>query len=237
VIISGLMKLAKPAIDVGLMTNSLDAHDALLSELGIRYDHLLKIGGGVHQHRYECGQSVIKVNSSRPTLDPGPTGYTRLRLAADVTRPEVHRTPDDVEIVAVPAGHDGIDGVEVTWSTSDPAEAERFLVDGFGAIAVEGRFAIGESFLIVEHDPDQPRTGNRDGLGLRYLTVQVTDVESAHHHMLKLGFTEGSPPVRLGDTAYISFVRDHDGNWVELSQRASLTGPLPDVPPDRHLSG
>jgi hypothetical protein len=37
----------------------------------------------------------------------------------------------------------------------------------------------------------------------------------------------------LGDTAYISFIRDPDGNWIELSQRASLTGPLPEVPSRR----
>ncbi|GIR63492.1 MAG: hypothetical protein CM15mP68_1580 [Pseudomonadota bacterium] len=31
-------------------------------------------------------------------------------------------------------------------------------------------------------------------------------------------------PVRLGDVAYISFVRDPDGNWIEISQRKSITG-------------
>ena len=35
-------------------------------------------------------------------------------------------------------------------------------------------------------------------------------------------------PVRLGDVAAISFVRDPDGVWLEISQRASLTGDLPD---------
>ena len=33
-------------------------------------------------------------------------------------------------------------------------------------------------------------------------------------------------PVRLGDVAYISFVRDPDGNWIEISQRKSITGSL-----------
>jgi lactoylglutathione lyase len=32
--------------------------------------------------------------------------------------------------------------------------------------------------------------------------------------------------VTLGSTARISMVRDPDGNWIELSQRASLTGSL-----------
>jgi hypothetical protein len=30
----------------------------------------------------------------------------------------------------------------------------------------------------------------------------------------------------LGDVAYISFVRDPDGNWIEISQRKSITGSL-----------
>ena len=29
-----------------------------------------------------------------------------------------------------------------------------------------------------------------------------------------------------GDVARISFVRDPDGGWIEISQRASLTGAL-----------
>jgi hypothetical protein len=33
--------------------------------------------------------------------------------------------------------------------------------------------------------------------------------------------------VKLGETAFISFVADPDGAPVEISQRASLTGPLP----------
>jgi lactoylglutathione lyase len=40
------------------------------------------------------------------------------------------------------------------------------------------------------------------------------------------GGTEGRPPVTLGTTARVSFVRDPDGNWIEVSQRASLTGSL-----------
>ena len=40
------------------------------------------------------------------------------------------------------------------------------------------------------------------------------------------GGREGMAPVRLGDVAYISFVCDTDGNWIEISQRKSITGSL-----------
>ncbi len=79
--------------------------------------------------------------------------------------------------------------------------------------------------------PGREPTHQRDGLGIRYLTVQVRDVEAAHAHAVGRGCTEGLAPIRLGDVAYISFVRLPDGDWVELSQRASLTGPLPDSAP------
>ncbi|MHB8576260.1 MAG: VOC family protein [Dehalococcoidia bacterium] len=45
--------------------------------------------------------------------------------------------------------------------------------------------------------------------------------------MIARGVEEGRPPVTLGSVARISFIRDPDGNWIEVSQRASLTGPLP----------
>ena len=62
--------------------------------------------------------------------------------------------------------------------------------------------------------------------GYRYLTVQVYDVTGTHANVLALGGREGSAPVRLGEVAYISFVRDPDGNWIEISQRKSITGSL-----------
>ena len=62
--------------------------------------------------------------------------------------------------------------------------------------------------------------------GFRYFTIQVVDVEREHARLIERGATEGMAPVTLGETARISFIRDPDGNWIELSQRASLTGPL-----------
>ena len=79
--------------------------------------------------------------------------------------------------------------------------------------------------------PGRQATTAREGTGIRYLTIQVRDVETAHAHALANGLTEGMAPVRLGDTAYVSFVLLPDGDWVELSQRASLTGPFPDDVP------
>lgn len=48
-----------------------------------------------------------------------------------------------------------------------------------------------------------------------------------YEELLKVGGgDEGRPPATLGKVARISFVKDPDGNWIEISQRASLTGDL-----------
>jgi predicted enzyme related to lactoylglutathione lyase len=65
--------------------------------------------------------------------------------------------------------------------------------------------------------------------GYRYVTIQVRDVDREHAGILARGGAEGRGPLTLGKLARISFVRDPDGNWIEISQRASLTGPLPGV--------
>ena len=41
------------------------------------------------------------------------------------------------------------------------------------------------------------------------------------------GGVEGLAPRQIGEVAYISMLRDPDDNWIEISQRASLTGALP----------
>ena len=65
-----------------------------------------------------------------------------------------------------------------------------------------------------------------DDLGYRYTTVQVFKTDSERHGLLMRGAEEAMAPVRLQDTGRIKFRKDSDNNWVELSQRTSLTGDL-----------
>jgi lactoylglutathione lyase len=44
--------------------------------------------------------------------------------------------------------------------------------------------------------------------------------------LLAGGAREAMAPRTLGTTARVSMVLDPDGNWIELSQRASLVGTL-----------
>lgn len=225
------IEIVKPAVDIGIATNRLAESQRFWGdEVGLGYDHLLKVGGGIHQHRYALHGAVLKLNSHRDPLGATTSGFVALRTVAGVTEPRPLTTPDGTPVTVVPSGHDGIEATEVALAASDPAETMRSMVGGLGFVRRSDDVAeLGETRVRVLDDAERQPTLGRDGLGVRYLTVQVRDVRAAHAHALDHGLAEGLAPIRLGDTAAISFVRLPDGDWVELSQRASLTGPLPDL--------
>jgi len=66
----------------------------------------------------------------------------------------------------------------------------------------------------------------RQAKGWRYITLQVADIDAMHHATLSMGVREGLAPMTLGDVARISMILDPDGNWIELSRRASIVGSL-----------
>lgn len=225
-------EIVKPAVDVGVQTNDWPANESFWGEVvGLRYDHLLKVGGGIHQHRFDLHGAVLKCNSHRdPLADDAPTGFAGL---VTVGRDPGQRTSPDGVPVEVVGALPGDVRTAVRVEASDRVRTLAALVDGLGATASAdpGRVRIGETALDVVEVPDRAPTRGRDGRGIRYLTVQVREVRGAHAHALDHGLTEGTAPIRLGDVAFISFVRLPDGDWVELSQRASLTGALPDDAP------
>jgi hypothetical protein len=226
------LEIVKPAIDVGIQTNDLAGHQAFWGdELGLRFDHLLKVGGGVHQHRYDLHGGVLKLNAHREPLPAdAPTGFTALAVVDPVRAADGiqgRQGPDGLRVALTPPTQDGT-RVNVMVEASDVGRTLDVLESTFGGDRGEGTLRIGETKLSVKLRRDRVPTTSRDGLGIRYLTVQVRDVHAAHDHALASGMTEGMAPLRLADVAHISFVRLPDGDWIELSQRASLAGPLPD---------
>ena len=224
------MRLAKNQLDVGFSTADWSAAERFWStDVGLNYEEYLKIGSGVRQHRYGCNGSVVKVNHSRDPLASTPTVHRRLRIATPTRdEPCLMHEPDGTEIELVPPGHDGVVGIEIVNAVADVDRARRFWVDGLGGKVVQqNRYRIGDTLVRCQLEGGLAPMTTREGAGWRYLTVQVWDVDAAHAHMLSLGFAEEFAPVNLGTTARISFVRDADGMYLEISQRASLTGPLP----------
>jgi catechol 2,3-dioxygenase-like lactoylglutathione lyase family enzyme len=237
------MELAKDCIDVGIFTNKLDEMRAFYSErIGLPYEELLPVGGGVRQYRYGLLGSVLKINHSR---DPLPEriagGYSRLIIADRRTPiPFALGDPDGNQIQLVPGGHYGVEQIGIHLGVTNEADFERFYGEVLGAEKLAPRrYRIGKTMLSFELDPSARRADRSDprspaevmasmrAVGIRYITIQVRDCSAAFKHFIANGVWEGSAPVTLGEVARICFIRDPDGNWIEISQRASLTGPIP----------
>jgi hypothetical protein len=221
------LEVIKPAIDVGIATNQPEpSQDFWGRTVGLRHDHVLKVGGGIHQHRYDLHGAVLTLNHHRDQLGATPTGYSELVTVAAGSETGVHRTPDGTKVTLVPQLDDDLRTI-VSLSATDPERTRTVLTGALGCQKAGMLCRIGETGIEIIHEPEREPTTTRDGTGIRYLTIQVRDLEAAHAHALRNGAAEGMAPLCLGDVAFISFVRLPDGDWVELSQRASLTGPLP----------
>lgn len=225
------MQLAKQALDVGLYTNQRDAMLAFWQEtVGLAFDELLPVGRGVHQLRHKIGDSILKINHSRDPLDPAPpSGYEELVIAhPGCTEPNALVDPDGNRVLLVPPGHEGVEQLEIRLAVRDAAAQAHF----YGSVLQlpagdhQNQYACGVSRIRFREDPGVGANPVQRAPGYRYTTIQVFDVVGEHAGILERGGSEGAAPVRLGEVAYISFVRDPDGNWIEISQRKSLTGSL-----------
>ena len=224
------MQLAKPALDVGLYTNQREAMlEFWQQRAGVPFDELLPAGRGVHQLRHRIGESILKINHVREPLTASPpAGYRRLSLAREgVREPQELVDPDGNAVRLVPPGWQGIAQLELELAVRDREAARAFYRDALGLEEPSpGRFRCGVSLIALREDAEAASDPPLRAPGYRYTTVQVFDVVSEHAGILRRGGREGTAPVRLGEVAYISFVRDPDGNWIEISQRKSLTGSL-----------
>lgn len=227
--------LAKDALDVGLYTNTLEPMLAFWgTTVGLPFDHMIPIGGGVRQHRHDHAGAVLKLNHARDPL-PRRTGggLRRLIIAkAGVAAPQTLTDPDGNRVDLVPPGHDGVDHWAVELATPSRESFRAFYCGALGLPPAPGEDCAalcGRSLIrgIVAPDaPRQPEEVRMAALGYRYITLQVTKVDAAHARVVAAGGAEGAAPRTLGETARISFVRDPLGLWIELSQRKSVTGSL-----------
>jgi lactoylglutathione lyase len=228
------MNLAKPRIDIGFATN--DAPAALAfwqNQIGLPFDHTQPIRRGYKQHRHDLCGSILKINQVYdPLPDDPPSGYRELLIARDgILAREPMIDPDGNRVSLVPKGMFGIERIGIRLGVRDVEAHRRFYTEALGlpqgeSARGEMTFLAGDTVLIVEPAPDAPDDASFEGKGWRYITFQVFEVDREHAHVLAHGGREARAPLTLGTTARISMVRDPDGNWIELSQRASLTGSL-----------
>lgn len=227
--------IAKDCLDVGLFTNNLETMLSFWqSEIGLSFDHMLPVGGGVRQYRHDYEGAVLKLNHARDPLQLASAGgYRRLIIGRDdVATPKDLTDPDGNHVQIVPRGTDGIDHWAIEVSASD---LEQFVDHYHGHLGLP-RDAVrpdavrcGRSLIVGVVAPETSKQTGGDEmrrLGFRYTTIQVGKVDSVHAAAIRNGADQGAAPQTLGKTARISFLKDACGNWMELSQRASITGSL-----------
>jgi predicted enzyme related to lactoylglutathione lyase len=227
------MNLAKPRVDIGLNTNNLEPMLAFWQgQVGLELDHVLPIQRGMKQHRHDANGSVLKINHYQELLpDNPPSGYAELLIAREgLAAPKAMADPEGNKVTLVPPGTFGIGQIGIRLKVRDLAKHKQFYSEALGV--EEGpyekgvAFKAGETVLLLEQSADAPSDADMRGKGWRYITFQVFKVNEEHPRILAMGGREAMPPTTLGTTARISMVRDPDGNWIEISQRASITGSL-----------
>jgi len=224
------MQLAKPRFDIGLATNNLEPMLRFWQgEVGAVFDHILPIRPGMAQHRHDLLGSVLKINQHDAPLPANPpSGYVELLVAREgLAAPGAMSDPDGNRVSLVPPGTQGVRQIGVRLSVRDLAAQRRFYTDALGLTEeAPAVFRAGEGAIVVNEAADAPAEASFDGPGWRYITFQVQKTDPEHAHILANGGREAMAPMTLGTIARISMVKDPAGNWIEISQRANLTGSL-----------
>jgi lactoylglutathione lyase len=227
------MQLAKNAINIGLSTNNLEPMLRFWQEdAGLRFDHVLPVRRGQKQYRHDAMGSVVKLNHYREPLQAAQaSGYHELVVARHGL--EASRSMADADgnrVRLVPPGHDGVTQIGVVMRVRSMDAYRQFYGDILGFPEEPSssglKFRLGDSLLLITQGVGATLNPTREAPGWRYITLQVAEIDELHAGLLRRGAREGFAPVTLGDVARISMILDPDGNWIELSRRASIVGSL-----------
>ena len=104
----------------------------------------------------------------------------------------------------------------------------RFYIEAMEFERVAPRVArCGDSLLFVVEGPGGGQIENFVGPNFRYLTVQIFDADVECEAIEKRGGHYVQKCQTFPKVARYGFIADPDGNWIEISARASLTGIMP----------
>ncbi len=232
------MELENQCLDFGMFTNHPETmHNFYNGELGLAFQGTTAMGPKFKLSRYALNGSVLKLwHAADPLPARAAAGYKSLTIAdPKAGAPRTISDPDGNPLCFVPSGHNQVDQIEFQIGVSDLAAAERFYGEQLGSERIAGgRYRFGRTILSLSADPaarqvkTEALTNPLDavvamsGIGFRYLTIQVRDCAAEYELLMARGGV--NPGVALsraaGPLVGIFMVRDPDGNWVEILQRA-----------------
>jgi len=227
-----MLDIVKDRLDIGLLTDKPEVAEFWKNELKVPLESVLPIGPGHDQHRFDVDGSIVKVNVLPELNTDTKSGYAGIIIA----RPDINESqelidPDGNHVRLVPPGTGGVAQLGIRMVVSDLVRSTAYYRDVLGwSVDEKGIIHCGASVLLREERPDAPTNIVLPVRGWTYLTVRIRDCEAELAEIAAAGNFVASEALTMRDVARFAMVRDPDGNQVELSQRASLTGPLPGNP-------
>jgi predicted enzyme related to lactoylglutathione lyase len=229
------MDLAKQSVDVGIFTNNIaEMQEFYGKTLELPFESVMPVGAGIKQHRYLANGSVIKLmDTPEPLSRRHPGGYETIMIASTTAKvPRFLPDPDHNSVELIPTGRDDVTQLEIRIGVTDPDSFARFYTQALGATPIgHARFKLGDTIIAIFHEAETKKAialpfanaleviKGMAGLGIRYITLGVKDCDASYASLTGAGATVALPPVNFGTVARIAFVRDPDGNFIELAQR------------------
>ncbi|MEZ4355773.1 MAG: VOC family protein [Myxococcota bacterium] len=226
-----MLEIVKPQLDVGLVTTDPRVVEFWRDEVGLRLDHVLPIMRGHDQHRFDERGTVVKVNLRETSEADARSGLEELLIARDgLAATRALADPDGNRICFVPTGEEGVTQIGVRIAVRSLARTLAYYREVLGFDEESpSRVRCGDSVLLFVERADAPTGGSAAQRGWLYLTVQVRDCDAEVARIESLGGRVVTAPRNMGRVARMAMVADPDGNLLEISQRASLVGVLPDA--------
>ena len=219
------MRMAKDALDVGLLTDDEAMLGFFEHEIGLAPPERLRVGPGVVQHRFAFEGSVLKVSLVASLPSEARSGYASVVLASDeLGSPGTRTGPDDVRVEIVPPGEEAVTRLGVRLRVPDAEASRSYFRDVLGWDVVGDVVRVASTVVLLEQDADAPAAVRMPVRGWTYLTVQVFDCDGVTDDVVSRGAALAAEPRTMGDVARFSMVADRYGNQLEISERASVTG-------------
>jgi len=225
-----VIRLAKSHLDIGLFTTDISSHHEFWSgPVDLELDHELNFNQEITQHRYDAHGSVIKVNQHKGVLtNVPPSGFSQLTIAKDISDPLMLKHPGGDSVELVPHGTRGVVGIGITISTTNINALMDFYLEVMGFDYIDDTTVrCGDTILFFTEGQAGSHVDSFIGANFRYLTVQIFDADEECKLVAAKGGNIVQLPITIGEIARYGFVTDPDGNWIEISARASLTGIVP----------